>query len=228
MPSVGYFGDLKFYSKMDGEGRPQIQSFSDMSWDVSVNVAEHRRYGKKPFLEATSRNADTINMTICFRAELGVKPWTMLLRLRNYALGSKIFPLFIGGRRIGSMKFMIVSVSDDLKAFYVDGRLTGFDAQVTFKEYVYKAKKTKKTVIKKSSTGKKPSTNIKSVKTKGYTAYVVKKGDTLWGLAVRFYGKGKGSKYVKIYNANRNEAKGFHKITNPNKIQIGWKIKIPK
>ena len=229
MASVGHFGKLKFYSKLGEDGNPKIQSFTNMSWNISVNVAEHERHGKKPFLEVTSRNPDEINMTLCFRAELGVKPWVMLSRLRNYVLGSKVYPLVIGGKRFGSMKWLITDVSNDLKAFYIDGRLTGFDAQVTLKEYVYKKSKSKKKkTVKKSKSGKKAKKKIKSVKTKGYTTYTVKKGDTLWGLAVRFYGKGKGPKYVKIYNANKKASKGFHKISNPHKIMPGWVIKIPK
>ena len=54
---------------------------------------------------------------------------------------------------------------------------------------------------------------------KGNKTYVVKKGDTLWGISKRFYGS--GSKYPKIFNAN----KGI--IKNPNLIKPGWKLVIP-
>lgn len=49
--------------------------------------------------------------------------------------------------------------------------------------------------------------------------YTVKKGDTLWGIAKKYYGK--GSQYTKIYNANKD------KIKNPNLIYPGQVIKIP-
>lgn len=49
--------------------------------------------------------------------------------------------------------------------------------------------------------------------------YTVKKGDCLWNIAKKFYGK--GSEYPKIYNANRD------KIKNPNLIHIGWVLVIP-
>ena len=249
MGQVGHFGEIKFYTKTGKKGKPKMQSFNEMTWNTSINISEHKRNGKKPLVEVTSRNLDEIGMTIYFMAEYGVKPWKMLLKLRSYNLKAKVFPLFIGGRRVGSFKFLITNISNDMKVFYKNGKLTGFAAQVTFKEYPYvkgnskkkktvssKKKKNKKSKsgngIKdtgtdnkktsgKSTSGKDSSSRIK----KGYQAYVVKKGDTLWDLAVKYYGK--GGKYVKIYNANKSPSKGFDTIHNPEKIYPGWIIKIP-
>lgn len=47
----------------------------------------------------------------------------------------------------------------------------------------------------------------------------VKKGDTLWKIAERYYGD--GSLYPKIFEANRNILK------DPNMIKVGQKLKIP-
>lgn len=49
--------------------------------------------------------------------------------------------------------------------------------------------------------------------------YTIKSGDTLWGIATRYYGK--GSLYTKIYEANRSI------IKNPNLIYPGQVITIP-
>lgn len=49
--------------------------------------------------------------------------------------------------------------------------------------------------------------------------HTVKKGDTLWGLAKKYYGS--GSKYPVIFNANKNL------IKNPDLIIDGWKLVIP-
>ncbi len=49
--------------------------------------------------------------------------------------------------------------------------------------------------------------------------HTVKKGDTLWGLAKKYYGS--GSKYPVIFNANKNL------IKNPDVIKDGWKLVIP-
>lgn len=49
--------------------------------------------------------------------------------------------------------------------------------------------------------------------------YTIKKGDTLWAIAKKYYGK--GSEYPKIFNANKDI------IKDPNKIYPGQVIKIP-
>lgn len=53
----------------------------------------------------------------------------------------------------------------------------------------------------------------------GTRTYTVKRGDTLWGIANKYYGS--GAKYPTIYNANRD------KISDPNLIHIGWVLVIP-
>lgn len=79
-----------------------------------------------------------------------------------------------------------------------------------FKEVIAK----KKTNTSNSSSGGTPSKNNNKSK-----YYVIKKGDTLWEISKKFYGK--GSEWKKIANANKKI------IKNPNKIYPGVKIYIP-
>ena len=53
------------------------------------------------------------------------------------------------------------------------------------------------------------------------TMYTVQKGDTLWAIAEKFYGKGQGAKYTEIVKANTPPVK------NPDLIQPGWVLRIP-
>ncbi|MBF9233511.1 peptidoglycan-binding protein LysM [Microvirga alba] len=53
------------------------------------------------------------------------------------------------------------------------------------------------------------------------TMYTVQKGDTLWAIAEKHYGKGKGAKYTEIVKANSPPVK------NPDMIQPGWVLRIP-
>jgi len=53
------------------------------------------------------------------------------------------------------------------------------------------------------------------------TMYTVQKGDTLWEIAEKHYGKGKGAKYTEIVKANSPPVK------DPDMIQPGWVLRIP-
>lgn len=233
------------------DGGPEVLSFSDATWSSSINIAEHKRHGKKPLLEITSKNADDFTMTIYLWAQLGISPWKMLKKLRSYNLEAKVYPLYLGGRKVGNNKWIISGVSNELKTFYKNGKPIFIIASVTFKEYpvvkkadvptlktvVVKSKKKKSRTTKKkksssksnkkSSTKSSSSNNSKSKKKKsvsskknnGYITYTMKKTDTLWSLAKKFYGS--GDKYKKIYNANKSLQQGY-------KLKAGSTIKIPK
>ena len=52
--------------------------------------------------------------------------------------------------------------------------------------------------------------------------YTVQKGDTLWAIAEKFYGKGQGARHTDIVKANSPPVK------NPDLIQPGWVLRIPQ
>jgi nucleoid-associated protein YgaU len=52
-----------------------------------------------------------------------------------------------------------------------------------------------------------------------HTTYTIEKGDTLWGISKKFYGK--GGNWQQILDANTD------KITDPNKLKMGTVINIP-
>ncbi len=80
-------------------------------------------------------------------------------------------------------------------------------------------KKKKRNGGKKKAKVKKTSNRTSSKSKAG--KYTVKKGDCLWNIAKKFYGK--GAKYTVIYNANKKVIGG-----NPNLIYQGQVLTIPK
>lgn len=214
MGEVGSLGKIKFYVR-ETDGTPKILSFTDMTRESSARYEEHPVNGKKAFLEFVSPQPDQITMTIVAKKELGASPYKVQKQLHDYLNKGTVCTFMVGGRRIGSYKWVITNLSDAYQTVCMNGSVTEMRFTVTLKEYRYKKKKNtdQKEKIKTKSASKEP---IK----KSYDTYVIKKGDTLWGLAVKAYGDGR--KYTKIYNANKGT------IKDPSKLTIGWVIKIPK
>lgn len=221
MGHIGHFGKLSFDVKTV-KGKPYALSFDGIKWDTSINVEEHKRQGQKPLLEVISRNADKISMDISLSASLGVSPLKKMMLLRDYNLKSKIFPLGIGGKRIGGFKWLITDISNDMKAFYRNGHVMKIQTSITLNEYAYKKSSKKKKLYQDAVIIE----DIIGKKSKGYQKYTVKSGDTLWTIAKKFYKK--SNLYYVIYNANKKASKGFDKISNPLKLKAGMVIKIPQ
>ncbi len=94
------------------------------------------------------------------------------------------------------------------------------DKYISFSLVEYKAySKKEQVVVQAANTAKKVLSAITTDNPKKPKTYTVAKGDTLWGIAKRFYGN--GAQYTKIYNTNKS------KIKNPNLIYPGQVIDIP-
>lgn len=96
----------------------------------------------------------------------------------------------------------------------------GFDLTVSIKLKQYRPFGTKTVKVTNSFASVTPvreTTNSPAPKQE--TTYTVKSGDCLWNIAKKFYGN--GSKYTKIYEANKD------KIRNPNLIYVGQVLTIP-
>ena len=98
----------------------------------------------------------------------------------------------------------------------------GFDLKVSIKLKQYRSFGTKTVKVINNQASVEPvreTTSTNSPEPKQETTYTVKKGDCLWNIAKKFYGN--GSKYTKIYEANKD------KITNPNLIYPNQVLVIP-
>lgn len=122
---------------------------------------------------------------------------------------------------------------------WVESAENGYDMTVSlkFKEYIKHGTVTiKKTTTKKATTTKKPTTKKTTAKSKTKTVsknktHTVKTGDTLWGIARKYYGD--GTKWKKIYTANKKviekvaKQRGLKSSSNGHWIFTGTKLTIP-
>jgi len=94
------------------------------------------------------------------------------------------------------------------------------DKYISFKLIEYKEFGKKSPVVANNNIGTvKKETVTPGTNPKSSGLYIVNKGDCLWNIAKVYYGD--GSKYTKIYNANKD------KIKNPSLIYPGQKLVIP-
>ncbi len=143
-------------------------------------------------------------------------------KLEELKTGQEPFP-FIVTRTLPNGKMLFdTSMKVSLEDYKVkEDAKEGFDLVVSISLKQYKDYGTKTvTITNKKATVKKARSSEKSPapKTKSKT-YKVVKGDCLWNIAKKFYGD--GSKYTKIFNANKD------KVKNANKISPGQVLTIP-
>lgn len=138
-------------------------------------------------------------------------------------------PVYRGKTGIGgtAMDFESTVFTATLEGYTLKEKANNaFDITATlkFKEYIARGV-VKQTVINNASV----QTATKTVSSN--QTYVVKKGNTLWGISRKFYGT--GTKWKTIYNANKttieNTAKkyGKHSSSNGHWIYPGTKLLIP-
>lgn len=168
-----------------------------------------------------------ITLPLTFPMLTGSKPPEYYLSLLEKAKTAKQTTQFIMTRTspAGKLLFdtnMKVSVED---YNIVENAENGLDLSVDVKLKQYRDYGTKTIKVSQPSTnsGNKSAsvTNERSASTAPKTTtYTVKKGDTLWGIAKKYYGN--GAKYTRIYEANKS------KIKNPNLIYPGQVFTIPQ
>lgn len=221
MGKVGSLGGIEFYVQGGDDGY-EMMSFESMTRESSARYEEHATPGKKPLLEFIGPEADQIKLTIVASEQYGVSPRKLQNKILKYENKGTACNFRLGGKRVGSYKWVITGCSATYEVIGPGGNVQELRLALTLKEYRYK-KTTSVTVTSPTkpaaSSASKSSKQNKST-SKSSTSYKIKKGDTLWGLAKKYYGS--GAKYTKIYNANKNI------IKDPNELQIGRVIQIPR
>lgn len=163
--------------------------------------------------------------------------WYFLTLFEGLKLNRKPFQ-FIVSRTLPSGKVLFsTNLTVSMESYEITEKAeNSFDLAVKIKLKQYRSWGTKTVTLKTGSssgqTQQKSKSNLKALvkykRAQGNSPsnglpkkYTVVKGDCLWNLAKKFYGD--GSKYTKIYDANRNIIG-----SNPNLIYPGQVLTIPK
>ncbi len=103
---------------------------------VGAEWTTHSRIGQKDQSEFLRPSLQQVNFTVVFDATLGVRPRASLDRLDSLVEYGAIYPLVIGGRRVGHYRWKINSISEAWDTILSGGELMRASVTVTMQEYL--------------------------------------------------------------------------------------------
>ena len=158
-----------------------------------------------------------------------IDPKICIKTLETWQKNGTVLNLLVSG---GNINVDVTIQSFDYKPF---GGYGDYSYTISFLQYKeLKIYTTKELGIEKAEKKKKKTDTRSSKKTKKKSTqrtYTIKSGDTLWAIARKYYGS--GTKYPKIYSANKSKldkvarSHGYRDANGGNYIWPGTTIKIP-
>lgn len=130
MAKIGSFGNLVF-----SVSENTVRTFDKLSWKVSAKYATHDRHIKRDVLEFLGPEPESIDFTMAFSVFHGTNPLHEIKKLNKMVNKGITARLVLGGKKYGSYKWVITSVSSTLEKFDNKGNCWAATAKVTMKEY---------------------------------------------------------------------------------------------
>ena len=180
------------------------------SVDRSVEITEHPVESGLPLTDNVRRNSIKLSISGYIVDYGNKKASDIIEKLYSFAKSGQ-YVKYVGRYKISNA---LITSFNDTYTNKVNGGCE-FSMQIQEVRIAKSAYTAKKTTSTQQVTSKKPATTKKS---KRY--YTVKSGDCLWNIAKKYYGD--GSKYMKIYNANKSVIG-----KNPDLIYPKQRLEIP-
>ncbi len=114
----------------------RILTFKDMTRTVGSEWATHSRIGLKDQVEYLRPALQKVTFTMELDCQNGVRPRAMLDKLAAFTEAGCVFPLVIGGRRVGRHNWRITDLSEAWETIYSRGELAKAKVDVTMQEYL--------------------------------------------------------------------------------------------
>lgn len=131
MAQIGSFGSLVFETSDS-----KVLTPNSFQRKVSGRWEQHNVIGKKPRSQFMGSDLDSITFKITLSAMHGVRPRTSIEKLEKMVSEGTVETLVIGGKKVGSNKFYMESLSEDWDYILNKGELVKASVSVTMKEYV--------------------------------------------------------------------------------------------
>lgn len=131
MAKIGNFGKLITF-EVSSE---KMLALKDLKRTVAGRWKKHEIVGAAPRSEFQGPDLDETTVTAILSAEHGVKPRATIERLEAAARSGEVDYLIIGGKRVGTGKVYISSISEEWDTIWNKGELVKATINITFAEY---------------------------------------------------------------------------------------------
>lgn len=131
MATIGNFGKLITF-EVSSE---KMLALKDLKRTVAGRWKKHEIVGATPRSEFQGPDLDETTVTAILSAEHGVKPRATIERLEAAARSGEVDYLIIGGKRVGTGKVYISSISEEWDTIWNKGELVKATINITFAEY---------------------------------------------------------------------------------------------
>lgn len=128
---IGNFGRLITFETNDA----RIISPQNIKREVSGRWASHPRIGKKPLRQFLGPDIEKVTFTIKLDARHGVQPRAMIEKIEKHARDGTPEILVIGGKKVGSSRMTINSISETWGEVWNQGELVRASLDITLEEY---------------------------------------------------------------------------------------------
>jgi len=113
----------------------RVLTFKDMKRTVTGRWQSHAIIGKKPKTEFLGPDASGVELTVTLSAENGVSPRTVIKTMEHMADYGRLAYLYIGGRKVGTGRMYLASISETWDEVWNQGELARASMNLTFGEY---------------------------------------------------------------------------------------------
>lgn len=131
---IGRLGDVKFQVSYLGD-KQKILTFNDLSRNASVNYEEHQVKGRKPFLEFSSINLDTLSFSMILRRDLNRDIEKERAKLYSYLYNHLVLNFVLDGKKFIGNTVVIKSIGEKSKRIDNKGRVISYELNISLIEY---------------------------------------------------------------------------------------------
>lgn len=130
--AIGSWGTQIIFSTNDRK----VLTFQDMVQTVGSEWATHSRIGLKDQVEYLRPSLRKLTFTMELNALHGVKPRATLDLLETLTERGSVYPMVVGGRRVGRYRWRMTGLSEAWETILNRGELVRAKVNVTMEEYV--------------------------------------------------------------------------------------------